>query len=179
MGNVLSEPYIFIDPPKGWPEGYPRLCPGQFFYKAFGEVTTADAMENLDVNPPNEYGRYTNCMPAGIGSINNKGQDVIRWVDMAGNLPDELPYISNTDFYKTPEWLDIKIPLHLPEVLGGTDEYAPILWPPITYEREYSEEQRKMIKVPLELLCKAPDGFPDGVIIVLSGGIDFKDRNAN
>ena len=37
MGNALIEPFYFVQGGYETLKGYPRMCPGQFYYKAWGE----------------------------------------------------------------------------------------------------------------------------------------------
>jgi hypothetical protein len=175
MGNVLVEPYYVLTAVGDVPDGYPRMCPGQFYYKSYapvyvhGSIFSNDegsfgsgwpkvfpnvqsfSWRAVDINTPddfdfdNQYGYVLGL----FGTMVRPGKDTIRWVDMSGAVPDEFPYISPVDKYANPEGADIDVYLRLPEVYGDGDASTPPYWLP------WCDDKGGLT---------APDGISDGVI---------------
>ena len=174
MGNVLMEPYIFVEQRDKKLEGYPRMCPGQFYYKAFGEVSTYEGYDLSEIRTPDdyEYQEHVYYVLGAFGSVTEPGKDTIRWADMAGDIPRDFPYQCTNDNYRTPEGLDITVNLQLPEAIGSGNSVKVPMWPP----RGYLNIGEKLFGVPEAdyILSgwkyKCPDGMPDGVILILTTG---------
>lgn len=167
IGNVLMEPIIVLEQVIPELKGYPRMCPGQFYYRAFGVIESLDELE--DVNSPDDikYDSYPQYVLGTFGHMRTQGQDAMRWQEMSGFIPDEYPYISKQDYYGSELDLDLKIPLRLPEVVGGVDPETPPFWPPSEY-KILNKHISDSGSYP-DWLDTCPDGMPDGVISIHSG----------
>jgi hypothetical protein len=140
--------------------------PGNFFYRAVPEVVTSQ--QGFTLPPPNTNpgGAYTHYILGGYGAMNGlSGIDVIRLeqTDPDGNaLAWRLPatYTSGP-LYCGYGHFDNQGGNSggLPEVFGGGDATTGPAWP---YYREGASGP--------DLIYGAPDGVPDGVIIVLRDG---------
>ena len=166
MGNVLMEPFLFVKQRDKSLKGYPRLCPGQFYYRAYGGIKSIEELDGIGIDNPDEYKPdfYGYFILGAFGSIDTTGHDAIRWKDLDGNLPMEFPYISPDNYYQSPTGDATEIQLRLPEVVGSEYDYTPPVWPPLDDNSGY-------------LIIGAPDGSRDGVIIVLRG--NWWDREIN
>ena len=138
-------------------KGYPRLCPGQFYYGAYGASESYENLGEIEIGNPDDFkpGSYMFFMLGGFGAIDNTGHDTIRWKDMDGTLPPKFPYISQEFCYLSADGTETGIHLRLPEIVGGLNELVPLKWPPLD-DNGY-------------LITGAPDGFRDGVIIEVWG----------
>ncbi len=183
IGNALIEPIILVKPTDDAPREYPRICPGQFYYKPYGEVciwksqvvdgelqyipSWADifpeiqpfSWEQEQIHTPDDvdFDHYWRCVLGLFGSVTNPGEDTIRWLDMSGNVPEYFPYISPVDTYRNPAGAETEVFLRLPEVTGGGDASTPPFWLPLCF----GEGGRT-----------APDGVPDGVVFTYYGTCD-------
>ena len=140
--------------------------PGNFFYRAVQEMVMSQ--QGFTLPPPNTNlgGPYTHYILGGYGAINGlSGMDVIRLeqTDPDGNaLTWRLPATSTSGrLYCGYGYFDNQGGNSggLPEVFGGGDATTGPAWP-------YYQEG---VSGP-ELIYGAPDGVPDGVIIVLRDG---------
>lgn len=158
MGNVLLEPFLFVEQRDEDLKGYPRMCPGQFYYRAYGGIKSIEDLEGIEIDNPDEYEPdfYGHYILGAFGSIDTTGHDSIRWKDLDGYLPTEFPYISPDDYYQSSTGVATEIHLRLPEVVGSEYYYTPPVWPPL------DDNLRNLI-------IGAPDGSEDGVIITLTG----------
>jgi hypothetical protein len=173
MGNALMEPFIFIGRGDRKSEYYPRMCPGQFYYKGFGASGLKRELKSLEEKLPLENYHdkpYKGYVLGVFGSVETTGLDTIRWLDMSGNLSEEFPYVSETDYYSNIEGLNLAVKLQLPEVLGGGGPNTPPFWPPFNY---YKVKGYAHTWYARKILLEAPDGIPDGVIKVRVGGDDL------
>lgn len=158
MGNVLMEPFLFVEQRIERLKGYPRMCPGQFYYRAYGGIKSIEELEGIKIDNPDEYEPdfYGHYILGAFGSIDTAGHDTIRWKDLDGSLPTEFPFISPENYYQLSTGVNTDIHLRLPEVVGSEYYYTPPVWPPL-------DDNLK------NLIIGAPDGSRDGVIIVLQG----------
>ena len=120
--------------------------PGSFFYRAVGDIDVVQTTPSG--SPTRDQFRYTGFeryMLGVFGSDQTKGLDVIR--------------LTGTGIYRdqpnTPNW-DYDIPLLLPETFGGGDGQNNPFFP-------YNPSQEGA-----EFLYGAPDGFEDGLILVMT-----------
>ncbi len=166
MGNVLMKPIIVLDQVIPELKGYPRMCPGQFYYQAFGAIESPDELENVNSPDDIEYDSYPAYVLGAFGYRSAKGLDTIRWQEMSGFMPDEYPFVSEQDYYGSELNLDLNISLRLPETVGGVDSETPPFWPP----GEGIIIDQGIMEVNKGWLDTCPDGLPDGVISIRTGG---------
>ncbi len=164
MGNVLSEPIIFVKQVIPELEGYPRLCPGMFYYKALGtEISDEEEADSEIISLSDiKYKKYNAYVIGGMGDSDMYGLDTIRWLDGDGTLPDSFPYISRNSYYATAPDSGMRILLALPEVVGGGGDGKMPEWPPFD-PPEFSPNE-------VNVIAGAPDGFADGVVTQVIGG---------
>ncbi len=178
MGNVLEKPiYAFISDNPNSPDGYPRMCPGQFYYQAFGEVSTGWEPDEMEIYTPDniEYNSHTYYIMGAFGEFHNPGKDAIRWTDLSGELPANFPYVSNTEFYENSTGVDLDIHLQLPATLGWDKIESQPIWPPLKYEKVTTNRGTPgKVELVGSIIGAAPDGFNDGVILVLTGSPDYR-----
>ncbi len=167
IGNVLADPIIVLDQVIPEFKGYPRMCPGHFFYAAIGEVSTC---VDIELSSPDDYAylSYPAYSLGGFGYLRLPGEDTIRWRDMSGYIPDEFPYISSHYYYRTELEGDVKVPLRLPEVLGGIDPETTPYWPYWHYQIVEMFSGEKVKSDTRDPILECPDGIPDGVIAHIS-----------
>jgi hypothetical protein len=165
--NTENMYYLF----GGWRNDDPRAkdevvythWPGNFFYRAASEAPASSDGKTL--LPPNTHrgGPYTRFILGGYGAERTVGMDIIRLepFDPDGNrvswrTPDEfgsdLVFCGYEYFTGEPGQSG-----GLPEVFGGGADLLGPCWP---YDM--------CPEAPGEFIFGAPDGTPDGVIIVLS-----------
>ncbi|HDS29766.1 MAG TPA: type II secretion system protein [Firmicutes bacterium] len=130
-----------------------EIIAGSFFYRAEGPVNVADSRPG-DTGTRRDFmfQRYSRYMLGGFGHESTKGMDVIRLRgegDYSSRGPDD-----NFAAYFT-------VPLMLPEVFGGggPQNDGTDINPIFPYEP---------LDEGTEFYYGAPDGLPDGVIIVLT-----------
>jgi hypothetical protein len=135
--------------------------PGNFFYRSIpGDMTGADFLTPL-YESPQHY------ILGGFGKSDNPGLDVIRLetTDPDGNRikwrfqepTSDDPYYFGSQFSDDENTSGYGYPA----VFGGGDAWTGPVWPFIDKETG-------------EVLYGAPDGVPDGVIIVLTDGSDME-----
>ena len=87
--------------------------------------------------------------------------NLIPVVDENGNVPDSYPHVSDIYEYRVDEGAGTEFHLRLPEVFGGGMPGEPPFWPP--------DEDPESLG---HFIYGAPDGFKDGVILVLTTGTE-------
>jgi prepilin-type N-terminal cleavage/methylation domain-containing protein len=149
--------------------------PGNFFYKATSDQVISRSGWTIPVPNTNLGGHFNRYIIGGYGAEGTIGRDVIRleaWASEAaeeGNQPsteNQLywrcpPPFTEDSFYCgytkfTGGWGE---PGGLPDVFGGGDGDTGPSWP-----------YNKSAEHPDEFIYGAPDGVPDGVILVLTNG---------
>ncbi len=173
MGNVLSEPYLFIGPGNSDNPERLRLCPGQFGYAQSGEPFPPDAWKgkNVTLNSPDDstMTKPVRYLLYGFGSMVTEGMDLLRFTGLNEEVPPSFPYIYKGQYYEVPHLLkpdtDIKVNLRIPETFGGGSGGTLPVGPPWIEDDEF--------------LYGAPDGYKDGVIIVLVQRADWSGLNRN
>jgi type II secretory pathway pseudopilin PulG len=143
--------------------------PGEFFYRAGGrfdfESTEGTASDNIWGWPYTKIDKY---MLGAYGSLRTEGLDVIRLTSkegqaaclmsgaFRGSIQDQFYQDhSNPEREASHPSFNVRVTYSNPEVFGGGEKG---LMPQFPY---YDAEMR-------EWLYGAPDGFPDGIIIVLT-----------
>jgi prepilin-type N-terminal cleavage/methylation domain-containing protein len=139
--------------------------PGNFFYKATSDQVISRQGWTIPVPNTNIGGHYNRYIMGGYGAEGALGTDVIRliWWDQNG---EGLPWNCPPPFPEDCFYLGYDLfnggfgsPGGLPEVFGGGDaNNGP--WNPYN----------KSSDNPDEFIYGAPDGVPDGVILVLTNG---------
>ena len=144
--------------------------PGEFFYRSGGTYQLPQNFLFEDLSNPNmryiwdfNYTRIDRYFLGGFGSQRTDGLDVIRITDEEGSAIDNLLGYSGGGYYEPhpnyPRTESTRILFSSPEVFGGGERgrmpYFPYL-DPATEDWLYS----------------APDGYRDGVILVLTSGTD-------
>ena len=111
-------------------------------------------------------GHFNRYMLGAYGSSMNNGIDVIRTIwwcpdgeDLSWRCPP--PHALDTFYLGYESFTGMGDPGGLPEVFGGGDE-----WNGPWYPYDKSDEH------PDECIYGAPDGIPDGVILVLTNGAE-------
>ena len=142
--------------------------PGNFFYKAASDQEFPRGM--VFVPNTNMGGHYNRYILGGYGAENTEGMDVIRLVPYnpdGERLSWQCGYEGGDEmcFELGYELFDEGFgePGGLPEVFGGGDERHGPWWP-------YNSDPEN----PGEFIYGAPDGVPDGVIIVLTNGSEIE-----
>jgi hypothetical protein len=163
-----------IDPARQTSDVIFTFWPGNFFYKATSDQVISRQGWTIPVPNTNIGGHYNRYIMGGYGAEGTLGIDVIRliWYNPDGDtLHWRCPPPFNFDcFYLGYELFTggFGQPGGLPEVFGGGDEWnGP--WDP--YNK--SEEN------PDEFIYGAPDGVPDGVVIVLTNGSEVESFHKN
>jgi len=156
--------------PKGNDEVIQTFWPGNFFYKAISDQILARGGFTIPVPNTNVGGHFHRYILGGYGSQMSHGMDVIRtiWWNPDGDrlywkTPAPFPIDS---FYLGYEKFTAGLGQSggLPEVCGGGDEWNGPWWP---YDKSETH--------PDEVIFGAPDGIPDGVILVLTSGAEVRD----
>jgi hypothetical protein len=135
---------------------------GQFFYRAGGPPSN---LTNIKKGTPSyiwdyrpEY--YDRYLLGGYGSPRTKGIDCIRLTDKDGYTANNTEgYLD--DFYEINTDYCWKVHLSTPEVFGGGERGKLPTFP-------YYDEQQNWV-------YGAPDGYPDGIIILLVPGDVYDD----
>lgn len=160
-------------------EAIKAFWPGQFFYRAGGDFFIANAL-NVDPDTYNNiwawpYMRVNKYILGGYGSPRTDGMDVIRLTIKEGNAASTqdgaIEGMIRNSFYEDhtdadsaakqshPDFPDLQVGYSNPEVFGGGERG---LMPQFPY---YSAGTRGW-------LFGAPDGYRDGVVLVLTSGSD-------
>jgi type II secretory pathway pseudopilin PulG len=154
--------------------------PGEFFYRCGGDFFVANA---LDVSAPEyeniwgwPYMRVNKYMLGAYGSLRTEGLDVIRLTTKEGEAASVAPgaidgmiegqyYQDHNDTSREASHpgFTARVGYSNPEVFGGGDKG---LMPQFPY---YSFGTRKWI-------YGAPDGYPDGIVLVLTKDFDYGSR---
>ncbi len=154
-------------PEKGRGDVIYTYWPGNFFYKA----TTDQVMNRSGFTTPvpntNIGGHYNRYILGAYGSSRNRGMDLIRtiWWNPDGarlNWRSPAPFKIDS-FHVGYESFTSGFgqPGGLPEVFGGGNEWQGPWYP---YDKSDTN--------PGEVIYGAPDGVPDGVILVLTSGAE-------
>ncbi len=160
-----------IDPNRMTSDVIFTFWPGNFFYKATSDQVISRQGFTIPVPNTNIGGHYNRYMIGGYGAEGTIGTDVIRliWFNPEGErlfwqCPPPFPY--------GPDCFQVGYELFaggfgdsggLPEVFGGGDEWnGP--WNPYNKSKDN----------PDEFIYGAPDGVPDGVILVLTNGSEVE-----
>lgn len=159
-----------IDPDRVTSDVIYTFWPGNFFFKATSDQIISRQGWTIPVPNTNIGGHYNRYMLGGYGSEGTTGTDVIRliWYDPEGdtvNWQCPPPFGESYCFKCGYELFNgaFNIPGGLPEVFGGGDEWhGP--WNPYN----------KSAETPDEFIYGAPDGVPDGVILVLTNGSEVE-----
>ncbi len=140
--------------------------PGNFFYKGTSDQIMARARWTTPVPNTNIGGHFNRYMLGAYGSSMNNGIDTIRTIwwnpdgeDLFWRSP--APHAQDTFYLGYDPFMGMGDPGGLPEVFGGGDE-----WNGPAYPYDMSDEY------PEECVYGAPDGIPDGVILVLTNGAE-------
>lgn len=144
--------------------------PGNFFYKATSDQVLSRQGWTIPVPNTNLGGHYNRYILGGYGAEGTIGTDIIRleYLDPDGNRVAwrcPPPFGTQYCFLTGYELFNgaFNVPGGLPEVFGGGDSWnGP--WNP------YNKSDTN----PDEFIYGAPDGVPDGVIIVLTNGAEIE-----
>ncbi len=153
--------------------------PGNFFFKGTTDQVMSRQGWTIPVPNTNLGGTFNRYMIGGYGAEGTLGHDVIRleaW-DPSAAEEGETPGDDNRVFWRSPppfeedsfycgyelfpvdvQWGD---PGGLPDVFGGGDPWTGPAWPYNKSEEHYDS-----------FIYGAPDGVPDGVILVLTNGAE-------
>lgn len=140
--------------------------PGNFFYKGTTDQVISRQGFTIPVPNTNIGGHFNRYIIGGYGAPGTIGIDVIRliWWDPDGNrvhwrCPPPFQFdcfYTGYEPFSSFQWGD---PGGLPEVFGGGDEWNGPWYPYDKSEVNYDA-----------FIIGAPDGVPDGVILVLNSG---------
>jgi len=159
-----------IDPDRQTSDVVYTFWPGNFFFKATSDEILSRQGWTIPVPNTNIGGHFNRYIMGGYGAEGTLGIDVIRliWFNPDGDrlfwrcpppYPFDCFYLGYEPFTGNP----FGNPGGLPEVFGGGDEWnGP--WNP------YNKSDTN----PDEFIYGAPDGVPDGVILVLTSGSEVE-----
>jgi prepilin-type N-terminal cleavage/methylation domain-containing protein len=168
------------DPEAGAIKGF---WPGQFFYRAGGDFFIANP-QNMDPATYSQiwdwpYMRVNKYIVGGYGSPRTDGVDVIRLTCLDGttaslkngNTADAMDGTISGEFYQNhsdptsntshPDYAGIRVEYSNPEVCGGGERG---LMPQFPYQEAGTKDW----------IFGAPDGYRDGIVLVLTSGSDSK-----
>jgi len=154
--------------------------PGEFFYRSAGDFSCRqepDSKETIEMHIWDwPYTSVTRYMMGAYGSLRTEGLDVIRLTNLEGNAASSQPGAiqgaidgqyyqdhSNLDREASHPFVNARVIYSNPEVFGGG---GPGLMPQFPYY-----ESR-----PDEWLYGAPDGYPDGIILVITSSCGYIDH---
>ncbi|MCG3152321.1 MAG: hypothetical protein GEEBNDBF_01615 [bacterium] len=159
--------------------------PGQFFYRSNGDILIPQTLLiGTSSSAPDILWRYrltsiNTYFLGAYGSLQSKGQDVIRLTDLrtgpqAGAFPinnrggwqDNVRYRPHPDYPWTGNVNDAygNIKFSGPEVYGGGSSQAMPYFPPWVPKSQ-------------DFIFGAPDGYQDGIVMTLSSGSDGGNTN--
>ncbi|HYE80135.1 MAG TPA: hypothetical protein VEI97_19325, partial [bacterium] len=160
--------------------------PGQFFYRSFGDLVIPQSVtlglgstDAIDIIWDFRISAINMYMLGAYGSLQTKGQDVIRLTDLRtgptsganpinnrGGWQDNVQYKAHPDFGFTGNPNDDYGTINFsgPEVLGGGSQEAMPVFPP--YHPKTTD-----------VIFGAPDGYQDGIVMTLNSGSDGGNAN--
>lgn len=142
--------------------------PGTFFYRSGGTLLVPENFLRRNLPDPQlttiwdfSYSRINRYMIVGFGSPRTDGMDVIRNTNIDGKVINNMEGYTEDATYRShpnyPHTLQSRIFFSSPEVCGGGEKGTMPYFPYIDPKSG-------------EWIFGAPDGYRDGVIIVLIGG---------
>ncbi|MEO7993554.1 MAG: prepilin-type N-terminal cleavage/methylation domain-containing protein [bacterium] len=160
--------------------------PGQFFYRSYGDIVIPQTValglsngDNLDIIWDFRFSSVNQYYLGTYGSLQTRGQDVIRLTDLRtgpqsgafpinnrGGWQDNVGYKPHPDYPWTGAATDPYSKIHFsgPEVFGGGDTNNMPLFPP-------------WVPHSSDLIFGAPDGYTDGIVMTLNSGSDAGNQN--
>lgn len=151
--------------------------PGNFFYKGCTDQMMSRQGWTIPVPNTNIGGHYNRYMIGGYGAGGTIGTDAIRLEAWNPDAVEDGPSKANMVFWRCPPpfYFDAfycgytyfsgawREPGGLPDVFGGGDPYNGPWWPPNKSETHWDD-----------FIYGAPDGVPDGVILILTNGSEVE-----